>query len=72
LRKRVDALVQSIYNGGFGAGNMLGANLSRGHYLCLYLEESPNVGCITPQQCNKKGEPVESFSHSNGIRHELL
>jgi GT2 family glycosyltransferase len=40
--------------------------------LCLYLDENPNVGCITPQQCNKDGEPVDSFSHSNGIRHELF
>jgi GT2 family glycosyltransferase len=40
--------------------------------LCQYLEEHEEVGCVSPQQYNAKGEPVSSFKHRLGIRHDLI
>ena len=82
-------IVECRWNGGFGLGNMFGANVARGEYLCFlnsdilliedcitplcaYLEQHPDVGCITPQQFNAKGERVSSFNHAPGLRHDLI
>lgn len=40
--------------------------------LCDYLREHEDVGCITPQQFNAKGNQARSFRHKTGIRHELF
>ena len=81
--------LQSKMNVGFGAGNMLGANVAEGDFLCFlnsdiyftedcvsilcqYLQEHPEVGCITPQQYNGENKLVPSFNHAPGLRHELL
>lgn len=40
--------------------------------LCNYLREHPETGVVTPQQYNGKDEPVPSFNHAPGLRHELL
>lgn len=40
--------------------------------LCDYLQAHPDVGCITPQQYNGKGERVSSFNHAPGLRHDLI
>ena len=40
--------------------------------LCQYLEQHPDVGCVTPQQYDGKGNHARSFRHQTGIRHELF
>ncbi|MCR5152958.1 MAG: glycosyltransferase family 2 protein [Prevotella sp.] len=37
-----------------------------------YMIVNTDVGVATPQQCNKDGLSVASFSHSSGIRHEIF
>lgn len=40
--------------------------------LCDYLRAHPETGVVTPQQYNGADEPVPSFNHAPGLRHELL
>lgn len=89
IEKRDFTLFRTDFNCGFGVGNMAGAHLAKGKYLCFinsdvelmedcmtplckFLEENPDVGCVTPQQYNKNKKPVPSFNHPPGIRHEIL
>ncbi len=40
--------------------------------LCNYLSSNKDVGVITPQQLDGKGQRVKSFFHKSCIRHELI
>lgn len=40
--------------------------------LCEYLNNNPDVGCITPLQRDFNHKQVESFRHNPGFRRELL
>ncbi len=40
--------------------------------LITYLNDHPNVGCITPQQYKANGKQARSFKHNTGIRHKLF
>ena len=82
-------VIHKEVNTGFGTGNMIGASLAQGDYLCFlnndvflvedcitplcqYLDNHPDVGCITPVQQKVDGRRSRSFRHDTGILHELL
>ena len=92
LKNGINADVQVVelkWNTGFGLGNMMGANMAKGDYLCFinsdvefcedcvspllsYLNNHPEVGCVTPQQYGADGKQKRSFKHNTGIRHKLF
>ncbi len=40
--------------------------------LCDYLDEHPDVGCVTPVQLDRQLQHTRMFKHNQGIRHELF